>query len=135
MKKKKDMKKPLLAAVLACSMVQIPAIPVAAAAPENLALNQTVTASSYEQPTNNPEKTSPSKAVDGDLTTRWGTAQNLAANEWIDLCIPHIEMHKRSFVLKPLEEIAPYKRHPVTGKTVREMLGELENAGQETADA
>lgn len=30
MKKKKDMKKPLLAAVLACSMVQIPAIPVAA---------------------------------------------------------------------------------------------------------
>ena len=48
MKKKKDMKKPLLAAVLACSMVQIPAIPVAAAAPENLALNQTVTASSYE---------------------------------------------------------------------------------------
>ena len=52
-----------------------------------------------------------------------------------DLKIPHIEMHKRSFVLKPLEEIAPYKRHPVTGKTVREMLGELENAGQETADA
>ena len=52
-----------------------------------------------------------------------------------DLCIPHIEMHKRCFVLKPLEEIAPYKRHPVTGKTVREMLGELETAGQETADA
>ena len=52
-----------------------------------------------------------------------------------DLCIPHIEMHKESLVLKPLEEIAPYKRHPVTGKTVREMLGELENAGQETADA
>ncbi len=35
MKKKKDMKKPLLAAVLACSMVQIPAIPVAAAAPHH----------------------------------------------------------------------------------------------------
>ena len=52
-----------------------------------------------------------------------------------DLCIPHIEMHKRCFVLKPLEEIAPYNRHPVTGKTVREMLGELETAGQETADA
>ncbi|MDO5589766.1 MAG: 2-amino-4-hydroxy-6-hydroxymethyldihydropteridine diphosphokinase [Lachnospiraceae bacterium] len=42
-----------------------------------------------------------------------------------DLCIPHVEMHKRSFVLQPLEEIAPYKRHPVYGKTVREMLQDL----------
>ena len=41
-----------------------------------------------------------------------------------DLCIPHVEMHKRSFVLEPLAEIAPYKRHPVYGKTVREMLEE-----------
>lgn len=42
-----------------------------------------------------------------------------------DLCIPHVEMHKREFVLKPLSEIAPYRRHPVTGKTVQEMLEEL----------
>lgn len=42
-----------------------------------------------------------------------------------DLCIPHVEMHKRSFVLEPLAEIAPYKRHPVYGKTVREMLEEI----------
>lgn len=42
--------------------------------------------------------------------------------ESADLCIPHVEMHKRSFVLKPLCEIAPYKRHPVYGKTVQEML-------------
>ena len=39
-----------------------------------------------------------------------------------ELCIPHVEMHKRKFVLEPLHEIAPYKRHPVYGKTVREML-------------
>ena len=45
-----------------------------------------------------------------------------------DLCIPHVEMHKRDFVLKPLCGIAPYKRHPVTGKTVKEMLDEV-NSG------
>ena len=43
-----------------------------------------------------------------------------------DLCIPHVAMHKRSFVLEPLAEIAPYKRHPVYGKTVREMLEEIQ---------
>lgn len=42
-----------------------------------------------------------------------------------DLCIPHVDMHRREFVLKPLHEIAPYKRHPCTGKTIREMLEEL----------
>lgn len=42
-----------------------------------------------------------------------------------DLCIPHVEVQKRDFVLKPLYEIAPYVRHPGTGKTVHEMLDEL----------
>lgn len=42
--------------------------------------------------------------------------------ETSDLCIPHVEMHLRDFVLKPLCEIAPYKHHPITGKTVKEML-------------
>lgn len=42
-----------------------------------------------------------------------------------DLCIPHVEMHKRRFVLEPLHDIAPYKRHPAYKKTVREMLESL----------
>lgn len=42
-----------------------------------------------------------------------------------DLTIPHIEMHLRDFVLKPLVEIAPWLRHPVYGKTVAQMLSEL----------
>jgi dihydroneopterin aldolase/2-amino-4-hydroxy-6-hydroxymethyldihydropteridine diphosphokinase len=41
------------------------------------------------------------------------------------LCVPHIELHKRTFVLQPLCEIAPYVHHPVYGKTVQEMLQEL----------
>ena len=45
--------------------------------------------------------------------------------EEADLCIPHVEMHKRKFVLEPLGEIAPYKRHPINGKRVCEMLAEL----------
>lgn len=42
-----------------------------------------------------------------------------------DLCIPHVDMQNRGFVLKPLNEIAPYKRHPVYGWTVSEMLANL----------
>lgn len=38
-----------------------------------------------------------------------------------DLNLPHVEMHMRDFVLIPLAQIAPWKRHPLTGKTVEEM--------------
>jgi 2-amino-4-hydroxy-6-hydroxymethyldihydropteridine diphosphokinase len=34
-------------------------------------------------------------------------------------------MHKRRFVLEPLVEIAPEVRHPLRGKTARELLSEL----------
>lgn len=46
------------------------------------------------------------------------------------LCIPHVEVQKRKFVLEPLCEIAPYKRHPVYGKTVYEMLENLMRKGE-----
>lgn len=41
------------------------------------------------------------------------------------LHIPHIEMHLRDFVLVPMAQIAPWKRHPLKGKTVEEMLRDL----------
>lgn len=42
-----------------------------------------------------------------------------------ELCIPHIDMQNRDFVLLPMMELAPYKRHPITGKSVQEMVTEL----------
>ena len=42
------------------------------------------------------------------------------------LTIPHPEIPKRSFVLEPLAQIAPYERHPVLNKTILELKDALE---------
>ena len=44
-----------------------------------------------------------------------------------NLKIPHVEIPKREFVLKPLWGIAPYLMHPVLHKSVTVMLEELRN--------
>lgn len=38
-----------------------------------------------------------------------------------DLKIPHVDMHNRDFVLKPLAQIAPYERHPLINQTIGQM--------------
>lgn len=47
-----------------------------------------------------------------------------------ELLLPHPDMANRSFVLDPLSELCPYKRHPVTGKTILEMREELKRCGK-----
>ncbi len=42
-----------------------------------------------------------------------------------DLVIPHPELHKRRFVLEPLNEIASYVIHPAFGISVRGLLDRL----------
>ncbi len=42
-----------------------------------------------------------------------------------NLTIPHMDMANREFVLVPLAGLNPYLRHPITGRTVQEMLKDL----------
>lgn len=44
------------------------------------------------------------------------------------LCIPHRELPLRTFVLEPLAELIPYFRHPISGKTVLQMLEEVKQS-------
>ena len=49
------------------------------------------------------------------------------------LVIPHPRLHQRAFVLVPLAELAPGLVHPVLGKTVAEMLAEVDSTGVKAA--
>lgn len=43
-----------------------------------------------------------------------------------DLVIPHIDLENRDFVLRPMCELQPLFRHPVSGKSMKELLQALE---------
>lgn len=42
-----------------------------------------------------------------------------------DLVVPHPDMHNRTFVLEPMCQLAPWYRHPILQKTMRELLDGL----------
>jgi 2-amino-4-hydroxy-6-hydroxymethyldihydropteridine diphosphokinase len=46
-----------------------------------------------------------------------------------ELTIPHPSLHERAFVLVPLADLAPELVHPVLGKTVRQLLAEVDTTG------
>jgi 2-amino-4-hydroxy-6-hydroxymethyldihydropteridine diphosphokinase len=45
------------------------------------------------------------------------------------LTIPHPRLHERAFVLVPLADLAAEFAHPLLGKTVRQMLAEIDTTG------
>jgi len=44
-----------------------------------------------------------------------------------DLIVPHQELHKRRFVLVPLNEIAPYTIHPSYGISIKGLLARVDD--------
>lgn len=50
-----------------------------------------------------------------------------------NLHIPHIDLHNRDFVLVPMNQIAPYLRHPVLNQTISQLLDSLLNKSENTA--
>lgn len=42
------------------------------------------------------------------------------------LTIPHVDLQNRSFVLAPMVQIAPNFRHPISGKTMKELFHQLD---------
>jgi 2-amino-4-hydroxy-6-hydroxymethyldihydropteridine diphosphokinase len=45
-----------------------------------------------------------------------------------DPLLPHPRLHERAFVLLPLRDVMPAWRHPISGKSVSEMIAELPRA-------
>ena len=43
-----------------------------------------------------------------------------------ELIIPHVDMANRDFVLKPLLDLCPNKRHPILGLTMAQLYERLE---------
>lgn len=50
------------------------------------------------------------------------------------LTIPHPRLHERAFVLVPLADLAPDLVHPALGRTVRQMLAEVDASGVKRYD-
>lgn len=49
---------------------------------------------------------------------------------WPELVVPHPELARRAFVLRPLTELAPELRDPRDGRVLRELLAPLERTQQ-----
>jgi 2-amino-4-hydroxy-6-hydroxymethyldihydropteridine diphosphokinase len=77
------------------------------------------------------------RVIDIDIVSFRGQCASGRALGWVDRCgrptvmrrgqviVPHPEMHRRSFVLRPLCDVMPHWRHPVFNKTAQQLLRKL----------
>ncbi len=70
---------------------------------------------------------------DADLQAAWRrlSVPHQQAETPTTLILPHPRLQDRGFVLAPLAEIAPGWTHPLTGRSVRQMLADLPREGLE----
>jgi 2-amino-4-hydroxy-6-hydroxymethyldihydropteridine diphosphokinase len=68
------------------------------------------------------------RTLDLDILDYNGLKLNETAGQSTDaeLVLPHPSMHERAFVLEPIAQIAPRWRHPVLGRTAKQLLAELD---------
>lgn len=65
------------------------------------------------------------RLIDIDLLLYEDLVLTLVASSGAELNLPHPLMAERDFVMLPLAEIAPELRHPVLGKTMKEIRNTL----------
>jgi 2-amino-4-hydroxy-6-hydroxymethyldihydropteridine diphosphokinase len=67
------------------------------------------------------------RVIDIDLLL-FGDAVIDGVRDGVALSLPHPRLHLRRFALAPLAEIAPELRHPISGKTIKRLLDDLDDS-------